>query len=358
MNATRVGIRVGIDATGLAVGGGLTWLSCLVPALSRAWPDAALSVLARRGVRAPWEDDRAISLRRVFVPGGAARMGTAWVGVPAWAKAARVSSLLVGSDAGPVAAPCRMVQVAQNANVYSPKTARHRWLLTAARATARAAHATVFVSEALRALAEPHLRPIHSVVIRHGIAAPPAASLPPRPLPSPYVLCVATPYAHKDLATALEAVLALRRLDRRERFVLAGGGGDRAVVADLRRRAAGDPEALLLLGPVPAGALEAWYAHAAAFVLGSRQESYGLPLSEALARGVPSVASDVPALLETSAGDATHFTAGDVAGCAAALARALAVEESAPARRARGLAYARRWSWDDAARLYRDVLEA
>ena len=65
-----------------------------------------------------------------------------------------------------------MVQVVQNAKVYGARGARYRLLREAARATARAAAATVFVSEALRAVAEPILRPRRGVVIRHGISAP------------------------------------------------------------------------------------------------------------------------------------------------------------------------------------------
>lgn len=351
------GPRVGIDATGIAVGGGLTWLQNLVPALARVWPEANVSVVARRGVASPRTVPANVSFRRVPVPGGAARMGHAWLGVPAWATAARLSALLVGSDAGPFTSPCRMVQVVQNANVYAPKTRRHRWLQRAAKATARAADTTVFVSEAVRALAEPILAPRRSIVIRHGIVPAPNGPVPRSPLSSPYVLCVATPYEHKDLATALEAVLALRRKGRPERFVLVGAGGDEGVVEDLERRAALDPEALVLVGTVVSAAeLDAWYAHAAAFVLPSREESYGLPLAEALARGVPSVSSDIPALVETAAGKAIHHPAGDANACAAALERALAVLEAPETRRVRGLRYAASWTWEDAARRYQQVL--
>ena len=346
------GPRIGIDALALTVGGGLTWLRGLVPALVEVWPEATLDVLVRSKGPLPIEGGPRVRLVRLPAPRGAARMGAEWVAVPAWAAAAKPSALLVASDAGPVASPCPMVQVVQNAKVYTERGARYRMLREAARATARAAAATVFVSEAVRAVAEPVLKPRRGVVLRHGISDPPVGPFA-RPIAEPYVLVVATPYAHKDLGTALEAVLRLRANGRPEILVLAGGGGDPRVIADLRTRAARDRGALRLLGAVEPRDLEAWYAHAAALMLPSREESYGLPVAEALARGIPAVASDIPALVETGAGLALHHPVGDAGAAAAALKRAvsgtaLAVESAST--------YAASRTWQEAARRYREVL--
>jgi glycosyltransferase involved in cell wall biosynthesis len=346
-----------VDALGLAVGGGLTWLHGLVPALARTWPEARFDVLVRRSVPPPAADPARVRVHAVPVPRGASRMGHEWFGVPAWVLARGIDVLLVASDAGPAACPRPFVQTAQNAKIYTAPGARYRLLRRAARASARAAAATVYVSRALQTVAQPVLEARRRVVIPHGTAVPPAVD-PPRPLSSPYGLVVATPYAHKDVATALEAVLAMRRDGRAERLVLLGGGGDPHVLADLRRRAATDPEALHLEGPVPQEGLEPWYAHASAFALPSREESFGFPLAEALARGVPSVASDIPALRETGGESALYHAPGDPAAARAALERALADGASVADRRARGLAYAARWTWEDAARRYREVLEA
>ncbi|SHG47472.1 glycosyltransferase family 4 protein [Streptoalloteichus hindustanus] len=79
-------------------------------------------------------------------------------------------------------------------------------------------------------------------------------------------------------------------------------------------------------------------AGAAALVLPSRDEGFGLPVLEALACSVPVVCSDVPALREVAGGHAWHVPVGDVEALGAALTEALESTEDAQtlaARRAR-----------------------
>jgi glycosyltransferase involved in cell wall biosynthesis len=348
--------RVGVDALALRVGGGLTWLHRLVPALVDAWPSASFEVLARPEGAAGLAPRERLSVEARDVPRGMRRVPHEWVVVPRWARERRLDVVLVGADAGPTSMPCPFVQVCQNAKVYAGRGLRPFLLRRAARATARRAFASVFVSRALAALATPVLSPRRTEVVPHGVA-PPSPGPFPRPIEGPYVLVVATPYAHKDLPTALEAVLALRRRGRRERLVLAGAGGDPGVLDDLARRARGDAAAFVPVGRVEPAALDAWLAHAAALMLPSREESSGMPVAEAVAAGVAVVASDLPALVETAAGRAAHHAPGDVVGATELLARAL---DETPAERARrveaGRAFAAARSWEACARGYRDVL--
>jgi glycosyltransferase involved in cell wall biosynthesis len=83
-------------------------------------------------------------------------------------------------------------------------------------------------------------------------------------------------------------------------------------------------------------------AGAAALVMPSRDEGFGLPVLEALACNVPVVCSDVPALREVAGGQATLVPYGDVEALAVALKAALADPPAADvlaARRAHAAGY-------------------
>ena len=95
------------------------------------------------------------------------------------------------------------------------------------------------------------------------------------------------------------------------------------------------------------------YRGAAALVLPSRYEGFGLPVLEAMACGTPVVVSDDPALREV-AGDAAVYADGDLAE---AIRTALADRDRLVAA---GLERAKEFSWEETARrtldVYREVL--
>jgi glycosyltransferase involved in cell wall biosynthesis len=92
------------------------------------------------------------------------------------------------------------------------------------------------------------------------------------------------------------------------------------------------------------------YRGAAALVLPSLDEGFGLPALEAMALGVPVVASNVGALPEV-VGDAGILVApSDVAGLAAALDSVVSAPHAAAKLREAGIARARGFSWPASAR--------
>jgi glycosyltransferase involved in cell wall biosynthesis len=158
-----------------------------------------------------------------------------------------------------------------------------------------------------------------------------------------YLLFVGAIQARKNPLAALEAAR-----DVGLPLIVAGPERDPELTRTLRDGGAD------VRGYVSKPALAELYRGAAALVLPSRFEGFGLPVLEAMACGTPVVAADEPALREV-AGDAAVY-AGE-GGFAAATRRALAERDLLAAA---GLERAKAFSWEESARrtaeVYRRVL--
>jgi glycosyltransferase involved in cell wall biosynthesis len=154
----------------------------------------------------------------------------------------------------------------------------------------------------------------------------------------PYVLTVASRTARKNLAVL---DLAARRLAARG-VDLVAAGGDRP-----QFRSEAETGGVRPLGHVDDDLLPGLYAGAAAFVLPSLYEGFGLTALEALAAGVPVVAADRGALPEVCGAAAQLVDPTDAEAVAAALERAL--DDPAPWRAA-GPPRAAPLTWDATAR--------
>jgi glycosyltransferase involved in cell wall biosynthesis len=176
------------------------------------------------------------------------------------------------------------------------------------------------------------------------------------------VLAVGGIEPRKGSVELLDAVALLRPACPDARLVVAGGEtlfDYRPYRARWEARAAElglDP---VVLGPVGHDELPPLVAAAAVFAFPSTREGFGLAAMEALAAGVPVVASDLPVMREVFGG-AAAFAAGPEA-FAAGLRDALAAGPE-PRRRAAGQALAARYTWAEAAArhlaLYRAIASA
>jgi glycosyltransferase involved in cell wall biosynthesis len=157
-----------------------------------------------------------------------------------------------------------------------------------------------------------------------------------------YLLFVGAIQARKD---PLAAAVAAHEVG----LPLVAVGPEReATLARILRQAG-----VTMRGYVEKEELAGLYRGAAALVLPSRYEGFGLPVLEAMASGTPVVASDDPALREV-AGDAAVYAGDDLTG---AIRTALADRDRLVAA---GLERAKLFSWDETARrtveVYRKAL--
>jgi glycosyltransferase involved in cell wall biosynthesis len=167
------------------------------------------------------------------------------------------------------------------------------------------------------------------------------------------VLGLSAKRPHKNLAGLIDA---LARLSAEERPVLVLPGYPTAHEHDLRVRARmrGVDGDVRFLAWVSDAELETLWALADAFVFPSLYEGFGLPILEAMARGVPVACSDAASLPEVAGEAALLFDPRDPVAIAAALKRLLDDPALAADLIARGRERVREFTWQRTARLTLD----
>lgn len=161
---------------------------------------------------------------------------------------------------------------------------------------------------------------------------------------------------HKNVETLVDAFARLEGL----KLVLVGAldGAYLSSADSVRARieALGLTGDVLLPGYVSDDALASLYSGAAAVVLPSLAEGFGLPAVEAAACGAPLVLSDIPAHRETLGDDAIFFPARDPARLAEQLQQLLGSEMLRRSLAERGQRHVARYTWDAAAEALRTLV--
>lgn len=173
------------------------------------------------------------------------------------------------------------------------------------------------------------------------------------------ILYVGRADPYKNLVGLVEAFARLRRdYGAPVALLIVGPPDPRYPQAGECAKALGVEAAVRWTGYVSEDALVEHYRSADLVVLPSRYEGFGLPVVEAMASGTPVVCSDIPVLREV-AGDAAVFVDPEDAGSMAeAMRRVLADPVLADSLRAKGLARARAFTWEETARRTLAVYEA
>jgi glycosyltransferase involved in cell wall biosynthesis len=195
------------------------------------------------------------------------------------------------------------------------------------------------------------LEPEVFTVVPHGTGRPPEADpADENEIRARYrlggarvVVCVAAKRPHKNQELLLRA-LPLLPADT----VVALVGHPEPYEAELQRMAErlGVQERVRFIGYMPDAELEGLWRLAACAAFPTLGEGFGLPVLEAMARGVPVACSDLPVLREVG-GEVPHYFAPHDAGAAARAVEAAWTDSAAGAA---GHARASAFSWEAAAR--------
>jgi glycosyltransferase involved in cell wall biosynthesis len=222
--------------------------------------------------------------------------------------------------------------------------------------SARAADAIIINSESLRSevgkyleVDERKLKLIYEAVdhelFRPGDSGAARAHVAPYGVTKPFVLFVSSLWPYKNCDGLLRAwALARRELGDRQ-LAIVGPGRDQKYVAQLHSLAdeLGISEDLVFVGGVPLEETVRFYQAADVFVYPSLNETFGLPILEAMACGCPVVTSDTSAMPETAGGAAVLSNPKDPSSIARAI-----VDAAGPRRehlRNEGLERASQFTW-------------
>ena len=196
-------------------------------------------------------------------------------------------------------------------------------------------------------------------VVRHGVEErffeiSRSRSLSPA---DPFLLCVSTSHAHKNLDRLIRAFAEFRRERPEFRLVIAGlrGYHSKALVRLVRELKLN--EIVQFTGWIPREELFNLFRTAHSFIYPSSFEGFGMPVLEALASGIPTACSEIPSLAEFVGRAALRFDPTDVGAIHEAMERIVADDKLRAELEVEGPARASRFSWKTSARETLTVLE-
>ncbi len=220
-------------------------------------------------------------------------------------------------------------------------------IITPSAATARDLHERYAVDPS-----RVHVIPLASSLAASGGDA--AATIAPLGVRPPFVLFAGTLEPRKNVERLIRAYRRVAAGGLPHALVLAGpdGWGVGAIAAEIDAGGAGT---VIRLGRVEPADLDALYRAADVVAYPSLYEGFGLPVVEAMARGVPVVTSRVSSIPEVGGDAVVYVDPADEGSIADGLERVLRDEALSADLRRRGPERASGFSWEATARATLDV---
>ncbi len=384
----RLTLRVGFNLSYLVEdsGGSGTYARQLLPELLKIEPGIELTAWVGATapdwiLREPWAEE--VRWIRLPVPG----VGTPWhlwhelIGIGLDARRRELDLVHGLAYLAPLVHPsvACVVTILDVIWVHHPQATGPRFkavMGTLAPAVGRRADRVIAISEAARddIASTLHLDPAKFDVTPLGIASSDsfAGSATPGDVrdrlglgPEPIVLCVAAKRAHKNLHGLIRAFALVCQEDDpngRLQLVLPGSPNDYERELEELARELGVEGRVRFPGWVSDADLEDLYRAASCFVLPTFAEGFGLPVLEAMARGLPVACSDIPVLTEVVGDAAVLFDPNDSSSMAQAIRRVATDRDLATELIERGRERCRLFTWENTARStlvsYRHALAA
>ena len=232
--------------------------------------------------------------------------------------------------------------------------------------TVRAAEAIIVNSQSLRTEILRHLEvdpaklrlipeAVDHDLFKPGDAGAARAHIRSYGVAKPFVLFVSSLWPYKNCDGLIRAFAHAKAALGDRQLVVIGPGRDEKYAASLPTLAAelGIADDVLFLGGMPLSETVAFYQAADVFAYPSFNETFGLPILEAMACGCPVVTSDTTAMPETAGGAAILAYPDDPASIAKAILEALGPGQDQ--LRDRGFRRANEFTWSATARSTLDV---
>jgi glycosyltransferase involved in cell wall biosynthesis len=174
---------------------------------------------------------------------------------------------------------------------------------------------------------------------------------------APYLLAVGTLNERKNLGVLIDAFAKVAEHTRELRLVIVGSPDRDAERIRQRIRERGIEQRTVLLGFASDDELPGIVAAASGLVFPSLFEGYGMPVVEAMAAGIPVIASNDPSIDEATGGAAVRFDPRDAAALADSLGKLVRSESDRMRLIVAGRAFAETRRWSASGTAFADALE-